>query len=159
MMKTYGRRAGLALACLLFSYEASWSAESGLISKASRHSVTETVARFENAVKSKGWVVFTEIDHAAAARQAGLEMRPRTVILFGNPTAGTAAMQKVATLAIDNPPKALVWQDDEGKSWLTYNSGAYLGEQIYPRHGLALPPERLKDIEQFLAAVSDEATQ
>jgi uncharacterized protein (DUF302 family) len=48
-------------------------------------------------------------------------MKPRTVVLFGNPKLGTAPMQKSGTLAIDNPPKALVWEDDNGKVWLTYN--------------------------------------
>jgi hypothetical protein len=53
-------------------------------------------------------------------------MKPSTVILFGTPKIGTAPMQKAATLAIDNPPKALVWEDDNGKVWLSYNSGEYL---------------------------------
>ena len=47
--------------------------------------------------------VFSRIDHAAAAKDAGLNMRPRTVIIFGNPKAGTPAMTKSATLAIDLP--------------------------------------------------------
>jgi hypothetical protein len=68
-------------------------------------------------------------------------------------------MRKAATLGIDNPPKALVWQDDEGKVWLTYNSGEYIGTQLYPRHGLTMPPEAVRNIEQFLAELSDEASK
>src|SRR5262245_31837316 len=135
------------------------SAGFGLITKPSNYSVQETAQRFEDGVRSKGWIVFTEIDHAAAAKAVDLEMKPRTVIIFGNPKVGTAPMQKFATLAIDNPPKALVWQDDQGKVWLTYNSGEYLGSTIYPRHGLSMPAEAIKSLEQLLTGISNQATQ
>jgi uncharacterized protein (DUF302 family) len=147
------------VAFLLLLPGAVWSAESGLVTKPSNHSARETADRFENAIKSKGWIVFTEIDHAAAAKQAGLDMKPRTVILFGNPKIGTAPMQRSATLAIDNPPKALVWEDDGGKVWLTYNSGEYIASHIYERHGLKMPPDAVKGVEQFLSDVSDQATK
>src|SRR5260370_39954975 len=47
------------------------------------------------------------------------------VVIFGNPKAGTLAMTKSATLAIDLPMKALVWQDDQDRGWLTYNTSRY----------------------------------
>jgi uncharacterized protein (DUF302 family) len=137
-------------------------ADGGLITKASKYSVQETIERFEAAIKSKaaaGWLIFSRIDHAAAARDAGLQMRPRTVIVFGNPKAGTPQMTKSATLAIDLPMKALVWQDDQDKVWLTYNSSKYSGAEIYPRHGLAVPDEAARVLENFLADVSDRSTQ
>jgi uncharacterized protein (DUF302 family) len=106
------------------------AADDGLITKPSKYSVEETVARFEAAVRQKeasGFTVFTEIDDAAAAKKFGLDMRPRTVIVFGNPKLGTPAMVKTPLLAIDVPPKALVWEDDQGKVWLSYNSGGHGG--------------------------------
>ena len=84
------------------------AADDGLITKPSKYSVEETVARFEAAVKQKeaaGFTVFTEIDHAAAAKKFGLDMRPRIVIVFGNPKLGTPSMVKTPLLAIDVPPK------------------------------------------------------
>src|SRR5262249_55584088 len=125
----------------------------------SNYSVQVTSQRFEDGVRSKGWVVFTDIDHAAAAKAVGLDLKPRTVIIFGNPKVGTAPMQKAATLAIDNPPKAFVWQDDQDKVWLTYNSAEYLGSYTYPRHGLSLPPEAIKNLEQLLSEISNQATE
>ena len=154
-----GLSAALLVIPLVIPSPSARAAEAGLVTKPSNHSVRETTERFENAVRSKGWVVFTEIDHAAAAKQVGLDMKPRTVILFGNPKIGTAPMQKAATLAIDNPPKALVWEDDDGKVWLTYNSGDYIGTQVYPRHGLSMPPEVVRNIEQLLTDLSDQATR
>jgi uncharacterized protein (DUF302 family) len=67
---------------------ATYATDEGLITKPSKYSVKETVARFEAAVKQReaaGFIVFTEIDHADAAKKFGLDMRPRTVIIFGNP--------------------------------------------------------------------------
>jgi uncharacterized protein (DUF302 family) len=136
------------------------AADSGLITKASRYSVKDTVERFEAAVRRRqadGYMVFTQIDHAAAARTVGLAMLPRTVIVFGNPKVGTPVMQKTASVAIDVPPKALVWQDEQGKVWLTYNSGKYLGSTIYARHEVA--PSPLTAFEQALTEFSDYATK
>jgi uncharacterized protein (DUF302 family) len=137
------------------------AADAGLVTKPSKYSVSETLDRFEAAVKARaaaGFKVFTRIDHAAAAKEAGLDLRPRTVIIFGNPKLGTPVMVKTPLLAIDVPPKALVWEDDQGKVWLSYNSAEYLYKTIYPRHGLP----NTGPIEAFGKAVdemSDYATK
>jgi uncharacterized protein (DUF302 family) len=133
----------------------------GLITKPSNYSVKETVERFEQAVKAKsanGWMIFTEIDHADAASKNGLTLKPRTVVVFGNPKLGTKPMEGAATLAIDVPLKMLVWQDEQNKVWLSYNSGDYLMSYVYPRHGLAMPAENTKAIETVLAGFAEEAT-
>ncbi len=135
--------------------------DNGLVTVQSRYSVKETIARFEEAVRAKeslGFTVFTEIDHAAAAKKFGMTMRPRTVIVFGNPKLGTPVMINTPTLAIDVPPKALVWEDDQGKVWLSYNSAEYLGKVIYARHGLADPPSTPK-LAAGLKAFADYATK
>ena len=115
----------------------------------------------EAAIKAReaaGFIVFTEIDHAAAAKKFGLDMRPRTVVVFGNPKLGTPAMVKTPLLAIDVPPKALVWEDDQGKVWLSYNSADYLYKTIYPRHGLEGPPST-EPFAKALDEMSDYATK
>jgi uncharacterized protein (DUF302 family) len=156
-------RCALALAAIsIVLAPAVHAAESGLVSKASHYSVPDTVARFERAVNARdadGWIVFTELDHAAAATRIGLALKPRTVIVFGNPKLGTPAMQTAPTLAIDLPMKAVVWQDDQDKVWLTYNSADYLATQIYPRHGLSIPTAGAKALDQVLAGFADEATR
>jgi uncharacterized protein (DUF302 family) len=94
--------------------------------------VDEAVASIERAVTSAGMKVFARIDQAAEARNAGLQMRPAVVILFGNPKAGTPLMVARPTAAIDLPLKALVWEDDRGATWLTFNTP----ELLVRRHGL-----------------------
>jgi uncharacterized protein (DUF302 family) len=162
MSAPLGYSALIGFVALLVLLTPAIGAEPGLITKESRYSVRETIERFEAAVKAKeanGFMVFTEIDHAVAAKKFGLDMLPRTVIVFGNPKNGTPVMQKTPTLAIDVPPKALVWQDEQGKVWLTYNSAAYLGNTIYPRHGLDRPPSVWLAFEQALTEFSDYATK
>jgi len=137
------------------------AAADGPITKPSRYSMKETITRFETAVKEReaaGFTVFTEIDHAAAAKKFGLDMRPRTVIVFGNPKLGTQVMLKTPLLAIDVPPKALVWEDDQGKVWLSYNSADYLYKTIYPRHGAEAPPTTAP-FAKALDEMSDYATK
>ena len=85
-------------------------------------------------------------------------MRPRTVILFGNPKVGTPSVIKTPLVAIDLPPKALVWEDDQGKVWLSYNSSDYLFNTIYKRHG-AEAPAATAPIEKVLDEMSDQATK
>ena len=98
----------------------------------SAFTVDEAVTRVERAVVAAGMKVFVRIDQAAEARAAGLTMRPAVVLVFGNPGAGTPLMVSRPTVAIDLPLKALLWQDDQGASWLTYNTPAMLVR----RHGL-----------------------
>lgn len=138
------------------------AADSGLVTMPSRYSVKETIQRFEAAIRAKSdqrWMVFTELDHAAAAKKNGLKLLPRTVIVFGNPRLGTPAMQKAPTLAIDVPPKALVWQDQQGKVWLTFNSGQYLQNYVYPRHGLPSNPAAAKAFDGFVRHAAEQATE
>src|SRR6202162_4342292 len=92
----------------------------GLTISASNYSPKETMDRLTAAVTDRGMTVLARVDHAAAAGKAGMELRPTEVLIFGNPKAGTPLMQVAQTMGIDLPLKALVWQDDNGKTWLAY---------------------------------------
>jgi uncharacterized protein (DUF302 family) len=116
------------IACLLLMSAAIASAESdnGLISQVSQYSVEETVDRFVAAIEKAGLKVFTRIDHAAGADEAGQSLRPTQLIIFGSPKLGTALMISDQRVGIDLPLKALAWKDAEGKVWLSYNNPDYL---------------------------------
>ncbi len=115
-------------------------ADNGMVDLNSPHSVTETLARLETIVQSKGIAVLARIDHSGDAANAGLEMQPTKLLIFGNAKSGTPLMIASPTVAIDLPLKALVWEDADGKVWLSYNSPAYLKQ----RH--ALPDDLLPNI-------------
>ena len=66
-------------------------------------------------------MVFALLDHAAAAKEFGLSMPYSTVVVFGNPKLGTPNFVQNPPLAIDLPLKALVWEDENGQAWLSYN--------------------------------------
>jgi uncharacterized protein (DUF302 family) len=103
----------------------------GFVTFASSFDPKETADRLAEAVVVRGMTVLARIDHAAAAAKAGMELRPTEVLIFGNPKGGTPLMQKVQTIGIDLPLKALVWQDEHAKTWLAYNDPEWLAK----RHG------------------------
>jgi uncharacterized protein (DUF302 family) len=62
----------------------------------------------------------------------GMKMRPTKLLIFGSPKAGTPLMLAAPSIAIDLPLKVLVWEDAQGKVWLSYSSPEYLQQ----RHGV-----------------------
>jgi uncharacterized protein (DUF302 family) len=112
----------------------------GIVSKPSNHSVDETLRKLQAILESKGIAVFAMIDHSGEAEKVGMKMRPTKLLVFGNPKGGTPLMLAAPSIAIDLPLKFLVWEDDQGKAWVSYNSPEYLGE----RHGL--PQNLLQNI-------------
>ena len=112
----------------------------GLIGIPSNHSVDETVTKLEGILQAKGITLFALVDHSGEAAKAGMKMRPTKLLIFGNPRAGTPVMLAAPSSAIDLPLKILVWEDDQGKVWVTYNSPTYL----QTRHNL--PADLLQHI-------------
>jgi|SRR5579872_5504078 len=102
------------------------NADTGIVSLPSNHSVDQTVEKLHGILKAKGVKVFAFIDHSGEAEKAGMQMRPTKLLIFGNPNAGTPLMIASPTIAIDLPLKILVWEDSNGKAWVTYNTPAYL---------------------------------
>jgi uncharacterized protein (DUF302 family) len=112
----------------------------GIITIPSHQSVDQTVHKLETVLQGKGVKIFALIDHSGEAEKAGMHMRPTKLLIFGNPKAGTPLMIASPSIAIDLPLKLLVWEDAEGKVFISYNAPAYL----QARH--ALPPELLQNI-------------
>jgi uncharacterized protein (DUF302 family) len=130
------------------------AAPDGLVSVPSPHSAAETAARLEKALKAKGIHLFARVDHAAGAREAGMPLRPTLVLLFGNPTAGTPLMQSNQTIGIDLPLKVLIWEDAQGRTWLSYNEP----DDLVRRHHVADRAEAVKAMTAGLEALSKAAT-
>ena len=131
------------------------TADNGLISVKSSHDVKVTADRLETILNQKGMKVFIRINHSAGAQKVGKELRPTELIIFGNPKVGTPLMQCSQSVAIDLPQKALIWQDDKGQAWLTYNDPNYLSQ----RHGLTGCAEVIKKVEKALSNFAQAATK
>ncbi len=103
-----------------------------IITIPSNHSVDQSVNRIKGILESKGITLFALVDHSGEAAKVGMKMPPTRLLIFGSPKAGTPLMLAAPSIAIDLPLKILVWEDGQGKAWLSYNDPEYLKE----RHGL-----------------------
>ena len=112
----------------------------GLIDISSNHSVDETVEKLKGVLQAKGVTLFALVDHSGEAAKVGMKMPPTKLLIFGNPKGGTPVMLAAPTIAIDLPLKILIWEDAQGKVWVTYNSPAYLQKRHH------LPAEFLQNI-------------
>jgi len=124
----------------------------GIVDKPSNHTVDETVNRLKGMLQSKGVTLFAVVDHSGEAEKVGMKMPPTKLLIFGNPKAGTPLMLASPSAAIDLPLKILVWEDAQGRVWVSYNSASYLQE----RHNL--PAELLPNmavVEALAAKAAD----
>jgi uncharacterized protein (DUF302 family) len=127
------------------------STRQGITDIQSSHSVDVTVQRVEQILSSKGVTRFAMIDHGGEAAKVGMNMPPTKLLIFGNPKGGTPLMLAAPRSAIDLPLKLLVWQDGDGKVWISYNQPGYLQE----RHGF--PADLLPNIAVIEAIASAAA--
>lgn len=110
--------------------------EEGVVTKLSLRPVAGTVARLTDVISAKGLKLFAVIDQAAEARQAGLDLRDTTLVIFGSPAAGTPVMAASPLAALDLPLKVLVW-DDAGQTKVSYYAPAHLVARHHLREDLA----------------------
>jgi uncharacterized protein (DUF302 family) len=113
-----------------------------VVTKASPRPVGDTVARFTDILGSKGIKVFAVIDQRAEAEAAGLELRATTLVIFGNPAAGTPVMDAVPLAALDLPLKVLIWADGERGTQVSYTAPDALAARygLSPELGAAFAP-------------------
>lgn len=117
------------LLLIFFLFYFSVYAQNGLITKKSVNNFETTINLLEQTLVEHGLKIFTKINHSEGAKKAGLELNPTTLIIFGNPKIGTKLMQCEQTIAIELPQKILIWQDEHGNVWLSYNDPDYLSEK------------------------------
>ena len=111
--------------------------------------------RLEAEIRAQGMTVFARIDHATGAAEAGLELRPTELIIFGNARGGTPLMQSVQTVGIDLPLKALVWEDASGTTWLSYNEPSWIAQ----RHNIPNAEPVVSKMTAALSAILRKVTE
>lgn len=115
----------------------------GIASIPSPYPFDLTVSKLNEAIVSKGLTLFAQIDHAAGAKEAGLQMQPALVLIFGTAKAGTPLMVAHPLLALDLPLKVLVWGEKQ-KIWVSYNTSEYLAGRY------ALSPQQMPSPEALV---------
>ena len=125
----------------------------GLVTIESNHSVTDTMDRLVMMLEDAGFFILARVDHAMNAENNDLELRPTQLLLFGNPNVGTPLMQNSQSTAIDLPQKFLVWEDEDGNVFITYNDPFYLAW----RHGIEEMDEVLTNVSNALGNFASQA--
>ena len=119
------------------------AAENGIIKVKSKYTFAETVTRLKQDVASKGIKFFDEIDQTQLAANAGIKLRPSTLLVFGNPPLGTLFINANPLAGLDWPVRLLVMQDENGDVWAAYTDFAYIAR----RHSI-----QGKDLDSFKTA-------
>ncbi len=115
--------------------------------------VLEALQRLTDALEQQGIRLFAVVDHAGAAREAGLELADEVVAIFGNPAAGTALMQQDPRVGLDLPLRMLFWSR-EGATYLAYRSPTSLAET----YDLGDAGGRLEKLDAVLRGLADAAS-
>jgi len=106
------------------------SAQGGVTRIRSAYSMQETIARIKEDVEAKGIKFFAEIDQAKLAHDAGIELRPSTLLIFGNPPLGAQFLTSNPDAGLDWPVRLLVRQDESGTVWAVYTDFAWIAHRF-----------------------------
>jgi uncharacterized protein (DUF302 family) len=126
---------------------------SGIITKPSRLPVTETMDRVEAAAKGVGANIFARIDYQQMSKKVNVDIRPNQLLIFGRGAGGPYIIKEAPLAGIDVPFKALVWEDSQGKVWVSYTNGSFIDKR-YAVKGAA---SYVKNIDETIEKIIIEA--
>lgn len=104
----------------------------GVIKVKSVYPLGETIARIKQDIAAKGIKFFGEIDQAKLGVDAGINLRPSTLLIFGNPPLGIQFLTSNPNAGLDWPVRLLVMQDENGDVYAAYTDFAWIAK----RHGI-----------------------
>ena len=125
-------------------------AENGLVKVRSAYSLDESVARLKADFAAKGIMFFQAVDQSKLAGDAGIKLRPSTLLIFGNPPLGTQFMTSNPESGLDWPVRLLVFQDAAGQVWAAYNDFAWIAQ----RHGIKDRDAQFKMAAMVIASIT-----
>jgi uncharacterized protein (DUF302 family) len=105
----------------------------GVVKVRSVYSMEETIERIRQDIAKKGIMFFDQIDQSQLAAKADIQLRPSTLLIFGNPPLGTQFITANPNAGLDWPVRLLVTQDADGTVWAIYTDFDYMKR----RHGIA----------------------
>jgi len=122
----------------------------GIVVGRSAYGMAETVSRLKQDIAAKGLKFFDEIDEAQLAKDAGIDARPSTLLVFGNPALGTQFITSNPQSGIDWPVRLLVYQDASGQVWTEYTDFHY----IEARHGISDRDAQFQKASEVIASIT-----
>ena len=127
----------------------------GVVRVKSAYAMVETIDRLKADIAAKGIRFFDEIDQSALASAAGIELRPSTLLIFGNPPLGTLFITAKAEAGLDWPVRLLVTQDEAGQVWAIYTDFAWIEE----RHGIANRQAEFAKASEVIASITSSVAK
>ena len=144
------RCAGVAAAALAMKARAEAASNDGVVRVKSAYGFQETIERLKNDIAAKGIRFFDEIDQAKLAADAGIELNPSTLLIFGNPPLGTQFITANPNAGLDWPVRLLVTQDNAGAVWAVYTDFAW----IAARHRIGNRGHQFKMASMVIASIT-----
>lgn len=126
---------------------------SGIITKASKYSVSATMDRVETAAKGVGANIFARIDYQQMSKKVNVDIRPNQLLIFGRGAGGPYIIKEAPLAGIDVPFKALVWEDSQGNVWVSHTNGSFIDKR-YAVKGAA---SYVKNIDETIEKIMNEA--
>src|SRR5262245_44886039 len=123
--------ASLAFAAALVMTTAAARADSddGIVRVKGAVPMQEAISRIKADIAAKGIRFFSEIDQSKLAADAGIRLRPSTLLVFGNPPLGTQFITSNPNAGLDWPVRLLVTQDDDGSVWTVYTDFGWIARR------------------------------
>jgi uncharacterized protein (DUF302 family) len=112
--------------------------------------MAETIAKLKGDIAGKGIKFFDEIDQAKLAGDAGIKLRPSTLLVFGNPPLGTQFITARPDAGLDWPVRLLVFENERGEVWLAYTDFAWIAR----RHGISTRDDQFKMATSVIASIT-----
>jgi len=155
MKKLFGIAAVvLSLSALAFADEGGLlDKNAGIVTKPSKYSVKETIDRVEASAKGVGANIFNRIDYQEMSKKVKVDIRPNQLLIFGRGAAGPYLIKEAPLAGIDIPFKALVWEDSQGKVWLSYTNGSFINK----RYAVKGAESYVKNVDEIIEKIVSEA--
>ena len=150
------RRISRTASAVLFAFAltvtsaAATKAEDGIVKVKSAYSVAETIDRLKQNIAAKGIKFFSEIDQSKLAADAGIKLRPSTLLVFGNPPLGTLFLTSNPNSGLDWPVRLLVIQDEKGDVYAVYTDFGWIAK----RHGITDRTEQFDTANKVVASIT-----
>lgn len=125
----------------------------GIVTKPSKYSVTETMDRVEAAAKGVGASIFARIDYQEMSKKVKIDIQPNQLLIFGRGAGGPYIIKEAPLAGIDIPFKALVWEDSQGKVWVSHTNGTFIDKRYAVKGAAAY----VKNIDETIEKIVSEA--
>jgi uncharacterized protein (DUF302 family) len=124
--------------------------QDGIVRVRSAYGIDETITRLKADIAAKGIMFFSQIDQAKLAADAGVKVRPSTLLVFGNPPLGTLFLTSNPASGLDWPVRLLVHQDEQGRVWAVHTDFGWIAR----RHGITNRDDAFAKATEVIASIT-----